>query len=156
MQDIGPSKPGVAGRILPGAPPRHILCIRLCPHKAATDGRQTATGRSVPTEILLAISSPLLDGQYCGISSPSIRFRSAASNGIVVTDGYMHLGVEKIRTALHLSQAECAAALGVPLETFRVWDAGRRALPPALLLRARRSIRTLNTDEGVRLLLSHW
>src|SRR5450759_554613 len=34
--------------------------------------------------------------------------------------------LREIRTRLHLSQAECAAALGVAVETFRTWDAGRR------------------------------
>lgn len=36
-----------------------------------------------------------------------------------------------------LSQAECAAALGVAVETFRTWDAGRRPAPEALVSRAR-------------------
>jgi DNA-binding transcriptional regulator YiaG len=42
-----------------------------------------------------------------------------------------------IRTRLHLSQAECAAALGVALETFRAWDAGRRPTPEAVVSQAR-------------------
>lgn len=41
-----------------------------------------------------------------------------------------------IRTSLNLSQAECAAALGVALETFRTWDSGRRPPPPAVVRRA--------------------
>ena len=32
---------------------------------------------------------------------------------------------------LGLSQSECAAALGVAVETFRTWDAGRRPPPEA-------------------------
>jgi len=38
-----------------------------------------------------------------------------------------------IRTSLNLSQAECAAALGVALETFRTWDSGRRTPPTAVV-----------------------
>jgi DNA-binding transcriptional regulator YiaG len=41
-----------------------------------------------------------------------------------------------IRTRLNLSQAECAAALGVAVETIRTWDAGRRTAPAAVLRRA--------------------
>jgi DNA-binding transcriptional regulator YiaG len=41
-----------------------------------------------------------------------------------------------IRTRLNLSQAECAAALGVAVETFRTWDAGRRTAPAAVVRRA--------------------
>jgi DNA-binding transcriptional regulator YiaG len=36
-----------------------------------------------------------------------------------------------------LSQADCAAALGVALETFRTWDAGRRPAPEAIVNQAR-------------------
>ena len=41
-----------------------------------------------------------------------------------------------IRAQLGLSQAECAAALGVALETFRTWDAGRRTAPEAIVSHA--------------------
>jgi transcriptional regulator with XRE-family HTH domain len=41
-----------------------------------------------------------------------------------------------IRTSLNLSQAECAAAPGVALETFRAWDSGRRSPPTAVVRRA--------------------
>jgi DNA-binding transcriptional regulator YiaG len=41
-----------------------------------------------------------------------------------------------IRTTLNLSQAECAVALGVALETFRTWDSGRRPPPTAVIRRA--------------------
>ena len=41
-----------------------------------------------------------------------------------------------IRARLDLSQAECAAALGVAVETFRTWDAGRRPPPAAVVRRA--------------------
>jgi len=44
--------------------------------------------------------------------------------------------LREIRTRLGLSQAECAAALGVALETFRTWDAGRRPAPEALVSQA--------------------
>jgi transcriptional regulator with XRE-family HTH domain len=45
--------------------------------------------------------------------------------------------LREIRTRLGLSQAECATALGVALETFRTWDAGRRPAPEAIVDQAR-------------------
>ena len=45
--------------------------------------------------------------------------------------------LREIRTRLHLSQAECAAAVGVAVETFRTWDAGRRPTPEAIVRQAR-------------------
>src|SRR5216683_2689188 len=45
--------------------------------------------------------------------------------------------LREIRTRLHLSQAECATALGVAVETFRTWDAGRRPAPEAIVSQAR-------------------
>src|SRR6476660_3337464 len=45
--------------------------------------------------------------------------------------------LREIRTRLGLSQAECATALGVALETFRTWDAGRRPAPEAIVSVAR-------------------
>lgn len=45
--------------------------------------------------------------------------------------------LREIRTRLGLSQAECATALGVAVETFRTWDAGRRPAPEAIVRRAR-------------------
>jgi DNA-binding transcriptional regulator YiaG len=44
--------------------------------------------------------------------------------------------LREIRTKLHFSQAECAAALGVAVETFRAWDSGRRTAPAAIVRRA--------------------
>ena len=44
--------------------------------------------------------------------------------------------LREIRTRLGLSQAECAAALGIAVETFRTWDAGRRPAPTAIVGRA--------------------
>jgi transcriptional regulator with XRE-family HTH domain len=41
-----------------------------------------------------------------------------------------------IRARLNLSQADCAVALGVALETFRPWDSGRRPPPAAVVRRA--------------------
>ena len=41
-----------------------------------------------------------------------------------------------IRTRLGLSQTACAAALGVAVETFRTWDAGRRLAPAEVVRRA--------------------
>ena len=45
--------------------------------------------------------------------------------------------LREIRTQLGLSQAECATALGVALETFRTWDAGRRPAPEVIVREAR-------------------
>src|SRR5580765_7791696 len=45
--------------------------------------------------------------------------------------------LREIRTRLSLSQAECARALGVAIETFRTWDAGRRIAPEAIVGQAR-------------------
>jgi DNA-binding transcriptional regulator YiaG len=44
--------------------------------------------------------------------------------------------LRELRTRLSLSQAECATALGIAVETFRAWDAGRRPAPEAIVLRA--------------------
>jgi DNA-binding transcriptional regulator YiaG len=54
--------------------------------------------------------------------------------------------LREIRTRLGLSQAECAVALGVAVETFRVWDAGRRPAPQAIVDRAQ----TLRTKRPSR------
>lgn len=45
--------------------------------------------------------------------------------------------LREIRPRLGLSQAECATALGVAVETFRTWDAGRRPAPEAIVRQAR-------------------
>src|SRR5438128_6548101 len=45
--------------------------------------------------------------------------------------------LREIRTRLGLSQAECATALGVAVETFRTSDAGRRIAPEAVVDQAR-------------------
>ena len=45
--------------------------------------------------------------------------------------------LREIRTQLGLSQAECAKALGVAVETFRTWDSGRRRAPGAIVCQAR-------------------
>lgn len=44
--------------------------------------------------------------------------------------------LREIRTRRGLSQAECAAAVGVALETLRTWDAGRRLAPAAIVREA--------------------
>jgi DNA-binding transcriptional regulator YiaG len=44
--------------------------------------------------------------------------------------------LREIRARLGLSQAECATALGVAVETFRTWDAGRRPAPEAIVSQA--------------------
>src|SRR4051794_9708589 len=46
--------------------------------------------------------------------------------------------LRELRTRLGLLQTECASALGVAVETFRTWDAGRRLAPAAILRRAKR------------------
>ena len=45
--------------------------------------------------------------------------------------------LRECRIALGKSQAAFAAMLGVSPESYRTWDAGRRATPPKLLARAR-------------------
>ncbi len=45
--------------------------------------------------------------------------------------------LREVRTQLGLSQAACATALGVAIETFRTWDAGRRPAPEAIVRQAR-------------------
>ena len=53
-----------------------------------------------------------------------------------VTDGNYASALKEILTRLGLSQAECATALGVAVETLRTWDAGRRPAPVAIVRRA--------------------
>jgi len=45
--------------------------------------------------------------------------------------------LREIRMRLGLSQSECAMALGVAIETFRIWDSGRRVAPEAVVSEAR-------------------
>ena len=45
--------------------------------------------------------------------------------------------LRECRIALGQSQAAFAAMLGVSPESYRTWDAGRRAPPPKVLARAR-------------------
>ena len=45
--------------------------------------------------------------------------------------------LRECRIALGKSQAAFAAMLGVSPESYRTWDAGRRATPPKILARAR-------------------
>lgn len=45
--------------------------------------------------------------------------------------------VRNLRRTIGLGQEEFAALLSVPLKTFRPWDSGRRAIPVAVLRRAR-------------------
>ena len=45
--------------------------------------------------------------------------------------------LRECRIALGQSQASCAAMLGVSPESYRTWDAGRRATPPQVMARAR-------------------
>ena len=59
--------------------------------------------------------------------------------------------LREIRARLRLSQSECAAALGVALETYRAWDAGRRPAPEAVVERARTLKAKQPTQERVPL-----
>ena len=45
--------------------------------------------------------------------------------------------LRELRRAVHLSQREFAALLGVPVNTFRMWDSGLRPVPVGVLPRAR-------------------
>ena len=45
--------------------------------------------------------------------------------------------VRAFRRMTGLSQRECAALVGAPLETFRAWDSGRRTMPRAWVARLR-------------------
>src|ERR1700730_13626439 len=72
-----------------------------------------------------------------GSSSLSNRFQSRRTNGIVSSMAPYASVLREIRTRLGLSQAECATALGVAVETFRTWDAGRRPAPDAIVKQAR-------------------
>lgn len=59
-------------------------------------------------------------------------------NGIVDRS---HMGeIRELRRSAGLSQYECAELLNVPVETFRVWDSGRRSVPVSALHRARRAV----------------
>src|ERR1035437_4959257 len=49
-------------------------------------------------------------------------------------------GLRELRHSVGRLQEEFAALLGVPLETFRTWDSGRRPLPPPILQRARAAV----------------
>ena len=55
--------------------------------------------------------------------------------------------LRECRIALGQSQAAFAAMLGVSPESYRTWDAGRRATPPKLLARAR-ALATHRDDAG--------
>jgi DNA-binding transcriptional regulator YiaG len=59
--------------------------------------------------------------------------------------------LRQIRTRLGLSQGECAVALGVAVETFRAWDAGRRPAPQAVVDRAQTFKAKRPTQERVSL-----
>ena len=48
--------------------------------------------------------------------------------------------LRQLRHATGLRQAEFATLLTVPLETFRTWDSGRRAVPAPVLQRARAAV----------------
>ena len=43
--------------------------------------------------------------------------------------------LRELRRAANLSQQECAALIGVPVNTFRMWDSGLRPVPPYVLQR---------------------
>ena len=125
-------------RVQPGAP--YPATFRRIARRAfAVPGTRQANARPVATYKLKYFSQFLAHfraAENPRIVSPSIRFHSAADHGIVVAMAQCASVLREIRTRLGLSQAECAAALDVSLETFRTWDAGRRPAPVAVLHRA--------------------
>src|SRR5262245_5238718 len=54
--------------------------------------------------------------------------------------------VRRVRLALGLSQRQFAACLGVSLESYRPWDAGRRETPEDLMRRALALVKGANVD----------
>ena len=48
--------------------------------------------------------------------------------------------LRELRRAADLSQQELAALLGVPVNTFRMWDSGLRPVPVDVLPRAKRAV----------------
>ena len=97
----------------------------------------TATGRNVPSEILFAVLGPFLSGRDAQLliaihSLPTSGGPMASSRPMADSAS----ALRELRTRLGLSQAECATALGVAVETFRAWDAGRRPAPEAIVFRA--------------------
>ena len=59
--------------------------------------------------------------------------------------------LRECRIALGQSQAAAAAMLGVPPESYRTWDTGRRVTPPKMLARAR-ALATHRDDDDHALL----
>ena len=47
------------------------------------------------------------------------------------------IGLRELRRTAGLSQQECAALIGVPFNTFRMWDSGLRSIPPPVLRRTK-------------------
>jgi hypothetical protein len=56
--------------------------------------------------------------------------------------------IRDVRRDVALSQRQCADVLGVPVNTFRMWDSGLRPTPAAILNRLRIAIgqRTLDSE----------
>ena len=76
------------------------------------------------------------------------RFTSRSENGILP----MVSELRELRRQLALSQAEFADRLGVPAETLRTWDSGRRPAPAPVMRRARdAACRCVDETELVRL-----
>jgi transcriptional regulator with XRE-family HTH domain len=48
--------------------------------------------------------------------------------------------LREIRRRANLRQHECAALIGVPLNTFRMWDSGLRTIPRGVVERARLAV----------------
>ena len=48
--------------------------------------------------------------------------------------------LRELRRAADLSQQELAALIGVPLNTFRMWNSGLRPVPPHVLLRSQAAV----------------
>ena len=51
------------------------------------------------------------------------------------------------QNAIGLKQADLAALLDVPLETFRTWDSGRRPLPQKILHLAKKVVADWRRDK---------
>src|SRR4051794_14720756 len=65
----------------------------------------------------------LRDGQECPLTS---RMSSEPSSVLARSDTSPPAGVRELRARARLTQQEFAARLGVPVETIRNWEQGKR------------------------------
>jgi DNA-binding transcriptional regulator YiaG len=76
------------------------------------------------------------------------RFTTAAVDGIV----RMSMNdLRELRLAMGLTQEGFASLLGVPIETLRTWDSGRRRVPSQVLAQAKKSVAGPRNTELVSL-----